>query len=172
MGEGTKKGIGKLKIGFVISAIVIVVLAGFSIYYVAAHSHTDTEYGALQSAYDNYVATHHHTDSEYDALKSERDALRAPKLIPLNLQLEDVHSVTWHLHIWGTIVNVGTDTAYNCKIHVITYQGGVELHNTYIKLGTGTIAGESWTWVDENLYYTGGGPLTGWTYALEWTTTP
>jgi hypothetical protein len=53
--------------------------------YVAAHSHMDTDYNALQSTYDNYVATHshtnteydnyvathHHTDSEYDALQSE-----------------------------------------------------------------------------------------------------
>jgi hypothetical protein len=138
--------------------------------YVATHSHTDTEYDALQSAYDNYVATHTHTNTEYDALESERDSLKAPKLIKVAWNEVDVHSGNWHLHVWGAVVNVGTDTAYNCKMHVVCYQGAVIGLDTYVLLYT--IAGETSKLVDENLYYAYGSGLTDWSVTLQWTTTP
>jgi len=141
--------------------------------YKASHSHTNSEYDSLQSDYNNYVATHHHTDSEYDALKSDRDALKAPKLIKVHLMSDDVrHVYPWdpdhHLHVYGYVCNVGTNTAYSSKIHVVAYQsGGVKAIDTYISLGT--IYGESWTSVDSSVYYSGS-ELTGWTLTLEWTT--
>jgi hypothetical protein len=155
--------------------------------YVANHHYTDAEYNSLNatyqdylathshtnSEYDDYVATHHHSDAEYDAIKSERDALKAPKLIFVGFNAEDVTSGVWHLHVWGGVCNVGTDTAYNCKIHIIAYQAKGPLPEAYITLGTGTMLGETSTWVDSNpIYYVGGGALTNWTYTLEWTATP
>ncbi len=97
MGEEAKKGIGKLKIGLVISVIVILVLATLSVWfyydkqslesvyndYMANHSYTDTEYLALNSAYtdhiaiyNEYVSTHSHTNSEYDSLQSAYNQLQ------------------------------------------------------------------------------------------------
>lgn len=221
-----KKRIGKLKIGLVLSTIVIVVLAGLNIWfymnktslesqlkerwdaygselwwhsyyqnaynlevsyyndYVANHHYTDSEYNylnstynSLVSTYNNYVATHHHTDSEYNDYTAthshtdtEYDALKAPNLIKVAWNEVDVHSGTWHLHVWGAVVNVGTDTAYNCKIHVVCYQGAVIGLDTYVLLYT--IAGETSKWVDQNLYYAYGSGLTNWSVTLEWTATP
>ena len=82
MGEGTKKGIGKLKIGLVTSAIVIVVLAGLNIWFYMNKTSLESQlkerwdaYGSelywhnyYQNAYNDYMATHNHTNSEYDTL--------------------------------------------------------------------------------------------------------
>lgn len=103
------------------------------------------------------------------SLQSEINTLEAPKLIKVNLRAND--SRPWigtpYLHVYGEICNVGTNTAYNCKLHVVAYQsGGVVALNTYINLGT--IYGESWKSVDSNIYYNGDA-LTSWTITPEWT---
>jgi hypothetical protein len=143
--------------------------------YLVTHSHSNVEYDALLSEYNSYVASHHYTDAEYDSVKNERDALKAPKLIKVNLGAEDVrHVYPWdpenHLHIYGEICNVGNGTSYNSKLHVVMYQsGGVVAKDTYVSLGT--ISGESWRSVDSNIYYEGSA-LVDWTLTLEWTATP
>jgi chaperonin cofactor prefoldin len=103
-------------------------------------------------------------------LQNQIDTLKAPKLIKVNLRADDNRPFlgTPYLHVYGYVCNVGTNTAYNSKIHVVAYQsGGVVAIDTYIILGT--ISGESWTSVDASPTY-GGGALTGWTLTLEWTT--
>jgi TolA-binding protein len=102
-------------------------------------------------------------------LQNQINSLKAPKLIKVDLRAEDNRPwlQTPYLHVYGYVCNVGTNTAYNSKIHVIAYQsGGVVAINTDIILGT--IYGESWKSVDANLYYQGNA-LTGWTLTLEWT---
>jgi len=103
-------------------------------------------------------------------LQNQIDTLKAPKLIKVHLMSDDNRPWlgTPYLHVYGYICNVGTNTAYNSKIHVVAYQsGGVIAIDTYITRGT--ISGESWTSVDSNIYYSGS-ELTGWTLTLEWTT--
>ncbi|MEM2915070.1 MAG: hypothetical protein QXH91_06710 [Candidatus Bathyarchaeia archaeon] len=102
-------------------------------------------------------------------LQNQIDALKAPKLIKVNLRADDNRPWlgTPYLHVYGYICNVGTNTAYSSKIHVVAYQsGGVVAIDTYITLGT--IYGESWTSVDSNIYYSGS-ELVSWTLTLEWT---
>ena len=136
--------------------------------YVSAHTYNNTEYASLQSAYDNYVNTHYYSDSQYNTLINEIDSLKAAKIIFVNLSVQDTR--TWYgtpyLHFSGEICNVGTNTAYNCKIHVVAYQGSVIAIDTYIVLGT--IEGESWQSIDENVYYSGSA-ITSWTATPEWT---
>ena len=104
-------------------------------------------------------------------LQNQIDTLKAPKLIKVNLEADDfIHVYPWddasHLHVYGYICNVGTNTAYSSKIHVVAYQsGGVVAIDTYITLGT--IYGESWTSVDSSVYYSGS-ELVSWTLTLEW----
>ena len=72
-----------------------------------------------------------------------------------------------YLHIYGYICNVGTNSAYNCKLHIVAYQsGGVKAIDTYIDLGT--IDGESWKSVDSYIFYSGS-PLESWEITPEWT---
>jgi chaperonin cofactor prefoldin len=102
-------------------------------------------------------------------LQNQIDTLKAPKLIKVNLRADDNRPWlgTPYLHVYGYICNVGTNWAYNCKLHVVAYQsGGVVAIDTYITLGT--ITGESWTSVDSSVYYSGSA-LTSWTITPEWT---
>lgn len=174
MGKQDDNGTGNLKIGLATSVIVIVVLVALNIwvysimlYERGEHSHyrnlaeqISSEKNALQSTYDDYVANHHYTDSEYDALK-------APKLSDLSLFADD--SRPWlsdpYLHVHGEVWNVGTDTAYDCRIHVRAFQGAVLTKDTYIWLGT--IHGGNKKSLDEKIYYSGSA-LTEWHIILEW----
>ena len=68
--------------------------------YRATHSHSDSEFEALQSEYNAYRATHSYTNEEFYALeeernrlREERDALKAPKLISVDLKYEDIRSL-------------------------------------------------------------------------------
>jgi TolA-binding protein len=102
-------------------------------------------------------------------LQNQINSLKAPKLIMVDLKSEDNRPWlgTPYLHVYGYICNVGTNTAYNSKIHVVAYQsGGVVAIDTYITLGT--IYGESWKSVDSNIYYSGS-ELVAWHLTLEWT---
>jgi uncharacterized protein YoxC len=103
------------------------------------------------------------------SLQNEINTLKAPKLIKVNLRADDNRPWlgTPYLHVYGYVCNVGTNTAYSSKIHVVAYQsGGVVAIDTYITLGT--IYGESWTSVDSNIYYSGS-ELVSRTLTLEWT---
>jgi uncharacterized phage infection (PIP) family protein YhgE len=103
------------------------------------------------------------------SLQSQVATLQAPKLIRVNLKSDDNRPFlgTPYLHVYGEVCNVGTNTAYNSKIHVVAYQsGGVVAMDTYIIIGT--ISGESWTSVNGSPTYSGGA-LTNWTLTLEWT---
>jgi len=102
-------------------------------------------------------------------LQNQIDALETPKLIKVHLMSDDNRPwlATPYLHVYGYICNVGTNIAYNSKIHAVAYQsGGVVAIDTYITRGT--IYGESWTSVDSNVYYSGSA-LVSWTLTLEWT---
>jgi len=72
---------------------------------------------------------------------------------------------TDYLHVTGSVINVGTNAAYNCKLHVILYQGQTVAKDTYINLGT--IVGEGYVDVDEKVYYEGSA-LTNWSITPEW----
>jgi len=96
------------------------------------------------------------------------DALEASKLIQVNLNVEDVRPLPAesYLHISGEIVNVGTNPAYNSKLHVVAYQGLVLAIDTHIQLGT--INGQSWITVDSNIPYSGS-PIDIYTVVAKWT---
>lgn len=63
------------------------------------------------------------------------------------------------LYITGEVWNVGTESAENCSLHIILYQGDTVAKDTYIELGT--IKGGSYAEVARNIYYTGD-KLTNW----------
>jgi prefoldin subunit 5 len=146
-------------------------------------SNNITAYNSLQSTYSNYVNNQSHTNAEYQnlqntisslntqitSLQSQIANLQAPDLIKVNLKSDDNHPFLGqeNLHVYGEICNVGTNTAYNSKLHVVGYQsGGVVAFDTYIL--EGIISGHSWTSVDGAIPYNGGS-LTSWTITLQWT---
>jgi hypothetical protein len=143
--------------------------------YVASHQHTNSDHNSLQSTYNNYVNDHGYTSEQYQNLQTQITNLQnqiadlqAPNLIKVNLKSDDNRPFlqTPYLHVYGEICNVGTNTAYNCRLHVVAYQsGGVIAINTDIVLSN--IGGRSWVSVDGSPTYSGGS-LTGWTITPTW----
>ena len=157
--------------------------------YASTYTHTNSEFNSLNTTYQNYLVTHSHTDSEYDGyvnthihsnteydteyntvqnLQNQINTLRAPLLIRINLGESDNRPWfgTPYLRIESAIVNVGTNTAYNCKIHVIMYQGATIAKDTYVLLGT--ISGRAGISTTNDVQYVGS-TLAGWTITLECT---
>ena len=107
--------------------------------------------------------------SQIDNLQSQVNGLKSAKLIEVNLKAEDSRPFlqTPRVHVYGDVVNVGSDAAVTAKIHVVLYQsGGVIAEDTYIDLGY--IGGESSTSVDTNVFYEGS-EITNQVVTLEWT---
>jgi chaperonin cofactor prefoldin len=108
-------------------------------------------------------------NSQISSLNSQLDSLKGANVVKVNLQADDSRPFlgTPNLHVYGELCNVGTETAYNVKLHVVAYQsGGVVAIDTYIVVGS--INGESWTSVDGAPTY-GGDSLTSWSITPEWT---
>ena len=123
----------------------------------------------LVGAIVNYTSVLNNKDNKIMDLQNQIDFLKAPKLIKVDLKANDNRPLfgTPYLHIYGYICNVGTNSAYNCKLHIVAYQsGGVKAIDTYIDLGT--IYKESWKIVDSKVYYSGS-PLESWEITPEWT---
>jgi len=135
-------------------------------------SSLNTQIGSLNAQVTNLQNQISSLNNQIANLQSQIATLSAAKLIKVNLRADDVrHVYPWdpedNLHVYGQICNVGTNTAYNCKLHVTAYQNQVVAIDTDIVLGT--IGGESWTSIDQSVYYSGGA-LTSWVTTLQWTT--
>jgi hypothetical protein len=103
-------------------------------------------------------------------LETENTALKAPKLLTINLLSTDVRSnpTLPYLHIVGVVSNVGTNPAKNCRLLVVANRGVTKVIDTSLTLGSGTIAGEYYVNVDTNVMYSGSA-LDSWTVDVEWT---
>ena len=184
MSEVEKEASGKSRTSLIVAGILIIVLVVSNVWvymtlqtqvnglqdqldnYVASHSYTDSEYESLNSTYNDYVDTHSHTDLEYETLEDERDAFKAPKLNLLNLQSSDEWSLDApYLHFYGEVWNVRVEGAYDCRIHVMAYQGAVKAIDSWI--GLGTIFGENKKSLDVDIDYEGT-PLTAWNISAHW----
>ena len=111
----------------------------------------------------NQIAT---LQNEKSTLQNEIDSLKASKLITsLGVTDQKPWLSTDYLQVTGTVWNVGTNTANNCKLHVILYQGQTIAKDTYINLGA--INGETSVSINEKVYYEGSA-LTDWDITPEW----
>jgi len=121
----------------------------------------------LESRISNLLSQASNLQSQISDLQSQINTLKSSKLIKVNITTNDSRPFlgTPYLQVSGEICNVGTNTAYNAKLHVILLQGTVIAIDKYILLGT--IYGESYTVVDEKVYYNGSS-LTGWQINPEW----
>jgi len=101
-------------------------------------------------------------------LQSRLEALRGARLIMVNLKGEDARPFLGnpYLRVYGAVCNVGLETAYNSRLHVVAYQAdGVVAIDTYVILGD--VEAGTWRNVDAKIYYTGGA-LANWTMTPEW----
>ena len=104
--------------------------------------------------------------NQISSLEDDVNSLKAAKLVTA-LAVTDQRPTygTPYFEISGTVWNVGTLTATNCRLHVIVYQGSSIAKDTYI--GLITINSESYKKVFEQIYYTGS-QITNWEIIPEW----
>ena len=142
------------RIGLLVSSLVIVVLTASNVWLYTTQQY---QINTLQTDKGNLEMWLVMSQREYDAqianLQGQINTLKAPDLIKLNLEETDVRFGTPYLYVRSIVVNVGSDTANDCKLHVILYQGSVVANETDIILGS--IPGRNWVAVDEKVSYTG-----------------
>ena len=147
----------------VVSILLIVSLIANGYLIIQQYGITDGGSEGQIADLQNQIST---LQNEKSALQNEIDSLKASKLVTsLGASDEKPWLATDYLHVYGKVWNVGTNTANNCKLHVILYQGAVVAEDTYINLDT--IVGESSVSVDSKVYYEGSA-LTDWNITPEW----
>ena len=151
--------------------------------YVPSHNYTNSDYNSVSSQLasansqisnietglaDNETALAN-ANAQITSLNSQVASLNAPKLINVNLVGSDNRTLLQNasLLVSGYVCNVGSNSAYNSRIHVLAYQNSVVAIDTYITLGT--ILGSGWTSINQPVNYNGSA-LTNWTLALVWST--
>ena len=94
-------------------------------------------------------------------LQTQQSRANSPELVS-RLGVKDVRASPYANHPWsgrirfyvsGEVWNVGKVPAYNCKLHVVLYQGATMANDTYVMLGT--IKPGSFVNVSANVYYEG-----------------
>jgi cell division protein FtsB len=167
-----KKGQGlKIALAIVSSLFVVSLLANVYFYNrqygVTPNGGLENQIADLQTQVSTLQNEKQSLQSQVSNLQNEIESLKSAKLVEVDLQAYD--NRPWlqdsYLHVVGCIANVGTHTAYNCKLHVTLHQGEVIAGDTYISIGT--ISGEAWKSVDSRVYYEGGA-LSGYSVTPEW----
>ncbi len=106
--------------------------------------------------------------SQVSDLQSQLDNLKAPRVINVGVGAYDQQGKS--LDVYGWLCNIGVNTAYNVRVHVVAYQaGGVIAIDTYIVV-QGIIASGEARQIDASVAYIGNA-LTSYTMTPEWTTT-
>ena len=98
-------------------------------------------------------------NQQIDELTNKIEELETPRLAT-SLSVEDKEV---YLQITGEVWNLGHETAYRCKLHVILYEGDIVAKDTYVHLGdnVGMIAEQRYDSVDAKVYYEGA-QVTDW----------
>jgi cell division protein FtsB len=105
-------------------------------------------------------------------LASMTPASTAARVINVGLGARDERSNPNepYLSVSGYVCNVGSETAYNVRLHVTAYRGSVEVINSYYNV-VNALGKEDSKYVEAEFYYPAGSELTynSWTMTPEWT---
>lgn len=175
------KGIGIAKIGLVVCAVLVVVLAVSNVWsYTHLQSQIDTlnedktslqsqldtltsdknslqnQVSGLQSQVDSLTTDNDNLQNEVDSLQNQVNSLKAPQLHEVNVEWLDHHP--WvgspYISISGAIFNSGTNLASNVTITVKIYDSAYTLLRSE-ELIFGSIDGKSYKSFDTHIGYSG-----------------
>ncbi len=120
----------------------------------------------LQNQTDLLTEEKNSLQSQVNDLSIEVNDLQAPKLVTriISTHEKPLDSENY-LHLIGSVINVGTNNANNCRLHVVLYQDGAVAIDTYIDLGE--IRGEGFLDIDKQVFYTGS-EIIAWSIDAEW----
>ena len=97
-------------------------------------------------------------------------ASTAARVINVGVGARDENSPSEpYLYVSGYVCNVGSETAYNVKLHVTAYRDSVEVINGYYDIAELLVKEDS-KYVEARFYYSGPALTFGsWTMTPEWT---
>ncbi len=191
MNNNSKSGKG-VKIGLVVVSILLIISLIANMYFYSKQygvtpdsglenrvSELESQVVGLQSQRDSLTTEKTNLQTQVANLESQVDSLTNERNT-LSNQLENVKAAKlvtrlgssderpWlsddYLHVYGSVINVGSYAATNSKLHVVLYQGQTVAKDTFIELGT--ISGESYTDIDQKIFYDGSA-LTSWSIVPE-----
>ncbi len=139
----------RLKISLVVVSVLLISATLISIF--------------IYSKYNELIVERDDLAQEVNDLTNRIEELEIPRLaISLNVEDEEVY-----LQITGEVWNLGHETAYYCKLHVILYEGDNMAKEEYVHLGdnVGMIAEQRYDRVDAKVYYEGA-------HVTDWEITP
>jgi hypothetical protein len=105
-------------------------------------------------------------------LQTQQSRVKSPELVS-RLGVKDVRASPYANHPWsgrirfyvsGEVWNVGKVPAYNCRLHIVLFQGATVANDTYVTLEA--IKPGSFVDVSANVYYEGEA-LTSWNVTPE-----
>jgi len=185
-----KENMVKKKVAIALGIIVMVLFSGIIVvfaYYSTAvtlrdnliamkdqeilslQSEIETLEGQVSDLQDQVEAQQNQILNLENQLASLTPASTAARVINVGLGADDnPYSSPPFLHVSGYVCNIGSETAYNVRLHVTAYRGSERVIDTYYNIGT--IVKEDSRYIDENFEYYGSA-LTpnSWTMTPEWT---
>ena len=135
----------RLKIGLVVVSILLILTTLITVF--------------IYSNYNKILAERDDLIQQVNDLTNRIEELETPRLATsLNVEDKEVY-----LQITGEVWNLGHETAYMCKLHVILYEGDSVAKEEYVHLGdnVGMIAEQRYDRVDAKVYYEGA-QITDW----------
>ena len=135
----------RLKIGLVVVSVLLIFATLISVF--------------VYSNYKEVLVERDDLAQQVNDLTNRIEEFETPRLATsLNVVDKEVY-----LQITGELWNLGHETAYYCKLHVILYEGENIAKEEYVHLGdnVGMIAEQRYDKVDAKVYYEGA-QITDW----------
>ncbi len=162
-----------LKTKFALMLVLVILLGSLIVnaYFLAQLCSFNTENNGVQKQVDDF--RYHIVDLQNEKanlqsqLQTHQSKANPPELVT-RLGVKDIRASPYANHPWsgrirfyvaGEVWNVGQISAFNCKLHVVLYQGATVANDTYVMLGT--IKPGSFVDVSADIFYEGAA-LTSW----------
>lgn len=183
--SGKNEAVVNKKVAIALGMIVMVLFTGIIVvfaYYSAAVTLRDNiiairdqEILNLQSEVTDLEEQVTELQDQVEALQNQLSSITpastSARVINVGLGARDDRSDPNNpfLYVSGYVCNVGSETAYNVRLHVTAYQGSVRVINSYYEIASSLVKDGS-KYVEARFYYSGPAlTYNSWTMTPEWT---
>jgi hypothetical protein len=166
----------KTKLVLILASVILIGSLAINTYFLAQLYSLTMDNGSVQKQIDdirNQVEDLQREKASLQGqLQTQQSRANSPELVT-RLGAKDVRASPYANHPWsgrirfyvsGEVWNVGKVPAYNCKLHVVLFQGATVANDTYVMLWT--IKQGSFVDVSADAYYEGDA-LTSWSVTPE-----
>jgi len=187
--SGKNENMVDKKVAIALGIIAMVLFTGIIVvfaYYSAAVAQRDSiiatkdqEILSLQNEVDDLEEQVTELQDQVEAQQNQILSLQnqlantASRIINVGLGARDESDIAEpYLYVSGYVCNIGSETAYNVRLHVTAYRGSVEVINSYYEIAD-SLGREASKYVEARFYYSGSAlTANSWTMTPEWTNAP